>query len=216
MTLTMAFRLELDAWRLSHHGEHVRATGYLSLAGRGDLWLVAEGQLDLLAYGRGRWRFLGRLGAGALVSSSAPGPAHVLVARPLPGCALYRLPVGITGNTEAVARGIDLGLAPLLSAVAGPPVAGTATLVPGYPVELRPGDAARPVTGIVWVRVLEGRIGKFGPGAVLVTDDTICAEFGAVVTVDTTAGMLDSGVLWPHLAVEEVRLRQLLLTSANR
>jgi hypothetical protein len=216
MTLTTPFRQELDAWRLSRYGERVRrASGYLSLAGRGGLWLVVEGELDLLAYGKGRWRPLGRLGAGALVPSSAPGPAHVLVARPLPGCTLYHLPFGISEDSAAVARGVDLGLAPLLSAVAGPPVAGTATLVPGYPVELRPGDAARPVTGIVWLRVLEGRIGTFGPGAVLATDDTVSAEFGAVVTVDTTAGMLDSGVLWPHLAAEEIRLRHLLLTNAG-
>ena len=95
-------------------------------------------------------------------------------------------------------------------------VAGTASLVPGYPIELSPGDAARPVTGIVWLRVIDGRIGNFGPGAVLATDDTICSEFGAVVTVDTTAGMLASGVLWPHLAAEEIRLRRLLLTNAGR
>ena len=210
MTVT-PFRQELDAWRLSQYGEPVRrAAGYLSLAGRGGLWLVVEGEMDLLAYGRRRWRFLGRLGAGALVPSSAGGPAHVLVGQPMAGCVLYRLPLAIPGHTEAVARGVDLGLAPLLSAVAGPPVAGTASLVPGYPIELSPGDAARPVTGIVWLRVIDGRIGNFGPGAVLATDDTICSEFGAVVTVDTTAGMLASGVLWPHLAAEEIRLRHLL------
>ena len=67
------------------------------------------------------------------------------------------------------------------------------------------------MTGIVWLRVIDGRIGNFGPGAVFATNDTICSEFGTLVSVDTTAGMLGSGVLWPHLAAEEIRLRRLLL-----
>ncbi len=220
-----AFRQELDAWRLSRYGEPVRWTpsGYLSLAGRDGLWLVAEGELDLFAYGRSRSHFLGRLCAGGLVPASAPGTECVLAARALPGCALRRLPAdeliaapwsvappGPEGAEEALARGVDAGLAPLLSAVDGTPLAGTPTLVPGCRVELRPGDAARPVHGIVWLRVLDGRIGEHGPGAVLATDDTVCSDRGAVVDADTTEGLLTSGVLWPHLAAEELRLRHAL------
>jgi len=89
-------------------------------------------------------------------------------------------------------------------------VAGTPTLLPGYQVELRPGDAARPVHGIVWLRVLDGRVGGLGAGAVLATDDTVSSETGAVVGVDTTGDLLRGGVLWPHLAAEELRLRHAL------
>ena len=150
MTITM-FRQELDGWRLSRYGRPVRwSSQCLSLAGPAGLWLVAEGELDLFAYGHRRWHPLGRLGPGALVPASVPGPTYVLVARPLAGCVVRRLVWGAPGSVapsgedlDAFARGVDSGLGPLLSAVAGAPVAGTPTLLPGYQVELRPGDAAR-------------------------------------------------------------------------
>ena len=217
MTITM-FRQELDGWRLSRYGRPVRWSSQCqSLAGPAGLWLVAEGELDLFAYGHRRWHPLGRLGPGALVPASVPGPTYVLVARPLAGCVVRRLVWGAPGSVapsgedlDAFARGVDSGLGPLLSAVAGAPVAGTPTLLPGYQVELRPGDAARPVHGIVWLRVLHGRVGGLGAGAVLATDDTVSSETGAVVGVDTTGDLLRSGVLWPHLAAEELRLRHAL------
>src|SRR5256885_11570836 len=128
------FRRELDGWRLARYGEPVRWTSdCVSLAGRGWVWLVASGELDLFAVGTaGRWHFLGRLGAGTLVPASAPGPDHLLVGRPLPGCALHRLATGAliaepwtvdragfgpSATEDALVNGVDAGLAPLLSAV---------------------------------------------------------------------------------------------------
>jgi NHLM bacteriocin system ABC transporter ATP-binding protein len=66
----------------------------LPLAGPHVLWLVARGALDLFAVDAvdpGRWHFVGRLEAGALLPGPVSGPRHTLVARPLPGCVLRRI-----------------------------------------------------------------------------------------------------------------------------
>src|SRR5947208_2805283 len=76
--------------------------------------------------------------------------------------------------------------------------------------ELAPGDAARPVHGIVWIRVLSGRVGELGTGAVAAIDDAVWSASGAVLAVGTTADLLAGGSLWRLLAGEELRLRYAL------
>ncbi|SRR6266508_2467065 len=229
-----AFRRELDAWHLARYGGPVHWTSeWLPLAGHDALWLVADGYLDFFAvggHGRGVARFLGRLGAGTLVPASAPGPEHVLAGRALPGCAVRRIAVaellaeprpvdralfGSRRADEALVRGVDAGIGPLLSAVDAAPPAGTPTLIPGYRVELRPGDAVRPVHGIVWLRVLSGQVGELGTGATAAVDDAVTSETGAVVAVGTTGDLLADGVLWRYLAAEELRLRYALDRRIN-
>jgi len=70
------------------------STRSLPLAGPHVLWLVVSGAMDLFAVDAGdggRWHFVGRLEAGALLPGPVKGPRHTLVARPLPGCALRRI-----------------------------------------------------------------------------------------------------------------------------
>src|SRR6476620_1385448 len=66
----------------------------LPLEGPQVLWLVADGAMDLFAVDatrQGRWHFLGRLGAGALLLGPVEGPQHTLLGRPLQGCVLHRI-----------------------------------------------------------------------------------------------------------------------------
>jgi len=233
LATTISFRPELDAWRLSGYGVPVDCAPVagrhpvggerrpVSLAGVRTLWLVEDGALDVFAvgaHGLGRWHFLGRLTAGALVPASAPGPEHVLVGRPVPGCALRRIRATelaygaelASGDRAAMVRAVEAGLRPLLSNVDIAPVAGTPTLVPGQRTELRPGDAARPERGIVWIRVLRGRVGDLEPGDVTVVDDAIASDPGAWLAVGSTGELLASGSLWRHLAAVELRLRYAL------
>jgi hypothetical protein len=90
------------------------------------------------------------------------------------------------------------------------PPAGTPTLIPGFRVRLRPGDAARPVHGIVWVRVLSGQVGDLSQGAAAAVDDAVTSDTGAEIAVGTTGDLLAEGVLWRYLAGEELRLRYAL------
>nr|WP_243638811.1 NHLP bacteriocin export ABC transporter permease/ATPase subunit [Streptacidiphilus pinicola] len=77
-------------------GTGVDTTGVrrLSLEGPHVVWLVVAGAMDLFAVDavlEGRWHFLGRLEAGALLPGPVDGPQHTVIGRPLTGCVLRRI-----------------------------------------------------------------------------------------------------------------------------
>ncbi|WP_042383626.1 NHLP bacteriocin export ABC transporter permease/ATPase subunit [Streptacidiphilus melanogenes] len=77
-------------------GTPVDCTGVrrLPLEGPHVVWLVIAGAMDLFAVDalfEGRWHFLGRLGAGALLPGPVDGPRHTVVGRPQAGCVLRRI-----------------------------------------------------------------------------------------------------------------------------
>jgi ATP-binding cassette subfamily C protein len=66
----------------------------LPLEGPHVVWLVVAGAMDLFAVDavlEGRWHFLGRLEAGALLPGPVDGPRHTVIGRPLAGCVLRRI-----------------------------------------------------------------------------------------------------------------------------
>src|ERR1700733_1420397 len=134
----------------------------------------------------GRWHFMCRVSAGTILLGSPPGPRHVLVAKPLPGGrarkipladlrhaqaahwtdepSAERLPSVVTGQARLLAEGLDAGIEATHNGVrtALPPRAFT-PLEPGPGLELPDAAVARSISGVLWVRVLSGRIRLGGP-----------------------------------------------------
>jgi ATP-binding cassette subfamily C protein len=114
----------------------------LPLEGPHVVWLVVAGAMDLFAVDavlEGRWHFLGRLEAGALLPGPVDGPRHTVIGRPLAGCVLRRIQLRelffapqfapewpyygakglLTPLEDAFARGIGRSLRLLFEARAG-------------------------------------------------------------------------------------------------
>jgi ATP-binding cassette subfamily C protein len=225
---------------LSELGLEVDHTGSASLVleGRNVLWLVTAGAMDLFAVDSdrlGRWHFLGRLEPGVLLPGPVRGPKHTLVGRPLQGCVLRRIQLSelmrvrrdswatqrggaaLSPQEEALVRGVDLGLRVMLEATLdGLPPRDFVPLEPGRDVVLGPGQHARSVGGVVWLKVLRGKI-QYGSGVGALRDrdegdiltiserDWISCDGDATVQVLATRDLLLDGSLWPHVINHEAR-----------
>ncbi|MFJ5879998.1 NHLP bacteriocin export ABC transporter permease/ATPase subunit [Kitasatospora cineracea] len=157
--------------------------------------MVDQGAVDLFAVRmsedgpQGRWNFLYRAEQGTVLLGAAPGPAHSLVGRPVPGTRLSSSTVGtlqdlFAGPVRSAAAGrgrtagppeldpvvrrfvdgLDLGV----SALAGPlrealPPRTFTPLDPGARTVLAASAAARSVDGVQWVTVVEGTV-RVGEG----------------------------------------------------
>ncbi|HEX9344133.1 MAG TPA: hypothetical protein VF995_11030, partial [Actinomycetota bacterium] len=204
----------------------------LSLEGPGAVWLVERGHLDVFAvardngHQRGRLHFLARLPEGAILLGAPPGPAHTLVARPLPGAVVRHIPLGslliaqrevwvqnrvaeqLTSEERALAWGIDVGVAAIAEALRDElPPRDFVHLEAARGVELAPGDRARSIDGVLWVRVIGGAVAPSGLAEPLQAGDSIAmserdwldSADGAVVLARSTADLLGAGQLWDLL-----------------
>jgi len=219
---------------LAVHGERIEtpAERKLSLEGVGAVWLVEGGHLDVFAvardngHQRGRLHFLARLPEGAILLGAPPGPAHTLVARPLPGAVVRRIPLGslliaqqevwvqnrvaeqLTSEERALAWGIDVGVAAIAEALRDElPPRDFVHLEAARGVELAPGDRARSIDGVLWLRMIGGQASPSGLAEPLQAGDSIAMSErdwlatagGAVVLARSTADLLGSGQIWDLL-----------------
>ncbi|MGP3999421.1 NHLP bacteriocin export ABC transporter permease/ATPase subunit [Streptomyces sp. 8N706] len=205
-------------------GTAVDCTGRSSLALEGPhvLWLVVDGAMDLFAVdaaGQGHWHFLGRLGAGTLLLGPVEGPQHTLVARPLQGCVLHRIPLrelyrpewgdtgqypvysdqwsyygpegGLSPLEDAFARGVGRSLRVLFEA----PLDGQPVQTPGEPGPGAPGAAGAADAyesadeNILWMPV--------DPGSV---------QYGAAYSADAAGDLLIDGAMWQRMVNQQSRL----------
>ncbi|GAA2680005.1 NHLP bacteriocin export ABC transporter permease/ATPase subunit [Streptomyces lunalinharesii] len=214
----------------------------VALLGPGPLWLVTGGEMDLYGVaglGRGRWRFLARLGPGSVLPSCSSGPDHVLVGRPAPGASLHRLdlvrlraelarhhdehsaPDALPPQHEALARGVGSGLQGMLDCLSttflseGDAEDDRTPLTPGS-VKLPAGREGVSESGLLWVGIGGGTIntalGQSGAGEVipLAGGDVLRATSETVLGLCRTGDLLLDGSLWPQLAECEQRVRYLL------
>lgn len=208
----------------------------IPLAAPKTLWLVTGGSLDLFAVDTtgGRWHHVGTIEAGTVLCAPIQGPRHTLVARPLEDAALRRIRIselgaaqreqwaahrdadGLSTEERALARGIDLGLAPLLDfAREGLPPRDFLPLLPGTELELGAGQSARPIGGILWIDVLNGRIHasglasfrdrEAGDSVTLSEAGWLSSESYARIRVNDTAAMLARSELWEALIKVQAR-----------
>jgi len=187
----------------------------------------------------GRWHFMCRVGAGAILLGSPPGPRHVLVAKPLPGGRARKIaladlrhaqaahwtdepsaerpPSLVSGQSRRLADGLDAGIEALHNGVrnALPPRTFT-PLEPGPGLELSGAAVARSISGVLWVRVVSGRIRLGGPavdrtykfGDQVAIGESYWLESSegpAVLSPKTTASLIADGSLWPSLLLHQVR-----------
>ncbi|MDI2130079.1 NHLP bacteriocin export ABC transporter permease/ATPase subunit [Yinghuangia seranimata] len=152
--------------------------------------LVDDGALDLFAVQLdegapiGRWTFLNRVGPGAVLVGSPPGPRHCIVGRPVLGTVLRYVPnarlEALTGRAgpsypadlsdddrrlavEQFLDGLESGIVALSEALrdALPPrdfVPLAADGESGGVTELDDGEATRSVDGTLWVHVEQGTV----------------------------------------------------------
>ncbi|WP_051781653.1 MULTISPECIES: NHLP bacteriocin export ABC transporter permease/ATPase subunit [unclassified Streptomyces] len=159
--------------------------------------LVESGAVDLFAVRlvdgvpTGRWNFLARVEAGALLMGSPSGPRHGIVGRPVPDTVLSYLPLshleGLSArraacdtpsglavralSTEAYGDavqqfldGLEQGIVALAQALRDTlPPREFVPLSTDGPTELAAGAAVRSVDGVRWVRVEEGSV-ELGEG----------------------------------------------------
>jgi len=166
------------------------------------VWMVDDGLIDVFAaqpsseegYRRfGRWHFMCRVGAGTILLGSPRGPRHVLVAKPLPGGRVRKIPLQdlrhaqamhwidepsarsvvlpghgtcrVSGQNRLLAAGVDAGIEAMHNGVrTGLPPRTFTLLEPGSGVELPEGVLARSI-GVLWVHVVSGWI-RMGGSAV--------------------------------------------------
>jgi NHLM bacteriocin system ABC transporter ATP-binding protein len=209
------------------------------------VWIVEDGLVDVFAAapgeaGRfGRWHFMCRVGPGTILPGSPPGPRHVLVAKPLPGGRARKIPVGdlrhaqavhwtddpgaarppsvVAGQNQLLASGLDAGVEAVHNGVrnALPPRTFT-PLEPDTGLELLPGGIARSIGGVLWVRVISGRIRLGGPAVDRLYqfgDQIAIGESYWVEAVDgpaslatlTTADLIADGTIWQSLLMHQAR-----------
>ena len=187
----------------------------------------------------GRWHFMCRVGPGTILLGSPPGPRHVLVAKPLPGGRARKIPLGdlrhaqavhwtdsvelarppsiVAGQNELLAKGLDAGIEAVHNGVrnALPPRTFT-PLEPDTGLELLPGGIARSIGGVLWVRVVSGRIRLGGPAVDRVYQFGDQIAIGQTYWVDavdgpaslatlTTADLIADGTIWQSLLMHQAR-----------
>ncbi|WP_051941368.1 NHLP bacteriocin export ABC transporter permease/ATPase subunit [Phaeacidiphilus oryzae] len=178
----------------------------LPLEGPQVLWLVTAGALDLFAVdaeAQGRWHYLGRLEAGALLLGPVDGPRHTLIARPTQEGAVRRIqlrelypgyqpPLQYTEFGEPVATLLDQacehGLARSLRVLFDPSVDGLADPAGGGPGALATAD-----DGIEWLPVHPGSL-----------------QYGSAYSADCAQDLLIDGGLWERMVDQQSRLRHAL------
>ncbi len=183
----------------------------------------------------GRWTYLGRANAGSMIVGAPPDSRHSLLARPLPGTQLLRLPVSSVQRVtmaEAAAGGSDLcdevvaaverGLSALADGVRGPLAPRDfVAITAGVETTLPARAAARTVDTTGWIRALSGRLLPGGEsvlhdapaprpqhddGLMFVTGaDWVVAEVESVVTTVTTESMIADGTLWAAMERQQAR-----------
>lgn len=202
------------------------------------LTLVESGQADVfavpLADGRpaGRWTFLFRVTAGALIPGGAPGPSHQLLIRPSAGTVLSQLPATGLGDLlgPQIAH-VSAGLDQVFAAMAGAlrtelpprdfvPISREATAAEADAVRLPAGGAARSIDGVQWVTVTSGsvRLGdaapdwRFGHGeSICVTErDWLVADRAAELVPRSTRQLALAGQLWHQVVTHTVRTLYLI------
>lgn len=210
----------------------------ISLAASKTLWLVTGGSFDLFAVqtsGGGRWHHVGTMESGTVLCAPVMGPRHTLVARAREDAALRRIRMselvrvqreewiaerdagGLSAQERALAAGIDLGLTPLLDfSTGGLPPREFLSLQPGTELELGAGQNARPISGILWLEVLKGRIRaggltsfrdrEAGDSLTLPERGWVSTESYAQIRVNDTEGMLARGELWEALLNAQTRV----------
>ncbi|MCQ4211534.1 NHLP bacteriocin export ABC transporter permease/ATPase subunit [Streptomyces longispororuber] len=183
-------------------GTPVDCTGLRSLPLEGPhvLWLVVDGALDLFAvdaYEQGHWHFLGRLEPGTLLLGPVEGTQHILVGRPLAGCAVRRialreLPYTPTPDQGAYGGGYDMAWSLLEEAFALGVGRGQRVLFEA-PLDGRTVDAHDPgLVGdddVLWPQL--------SPGSV---------QYGAAFAADAAADLLVDAALWQRMVNQQYRL----------
>lgn len=214
-----------------------RDVGSIPLSAPKSVWLVTAGSFDLFAVPvktGGRWHHVGTIEEGAVVCAPLPGPRHTLTARPLGQAALCRIRIGaliaahreqwstrrdaggLSPEERALARGVDLGLIPMLKFLSGgsPPREAMALLA-GTEMQLGPSQSARPTSGLLWVDVVNGkaRAGgttsfhdrQAGDSVVLSERGWISTDTFARIRAYDTEGKLVRGELWEALLKAQAR-----------
>ena len=203
----------------------------LVTAGAVDLFAVNLGQVlhsEALLHGAGasaggpsgRWTFVGRAEAGALLIGMPSEALHTLLGRPLPGTVVRRMATAdlqarvAPGAEEAVraefVAGLNAGLTTLAAALrANLPPRDFVALEPRRTVSAAAGQALRSVASCGWVVVQNGsvRVGEdtamppMRPGqlAFLTDQDWLVADAPSDARLLTTSDLLTAERLWPVL-----------------
>ena len=201
------------------------AEGAVLLADPGRLLVVESGAVDLFAARVsggspvGRWTSLCRLQAGAVLGpGSLPGPAHVLIGRPVPGAVLSALPLtellALSGDvgepvepavaapanavgdldvlqaSREILTGIEMALDAMTRAMRhGLPPREFSALEPCRRVRVAKGEVLRSVAGVQWVDVLDGAVTSGDAGAAA---DFVSGDRVCVTELDWLTATVDS------------------------
>src|SRR6478609_6415 len=216
-------------------------TRFVPLTNPRVLTLVEDGEVDLFAVPlqdgqpRGRWNFLGRISRGALLPGVPGGPRHSMIARPVVGARLARIPArlltalddtgpdrptggrssGTVGRAEVIC-GLESVIVTLANAMRGPlPPREFIPLTRGEPVAAAEGKAIRSVDGVQWVDVVSGTFempdgitGRLmvGNRFCLTERDWLVALEPAAVSARATIDLFRSGELWSQVIVHTTRM----------
>jgi NHLM bacteriocin system ABC transporter ATP-binding protein len=189
----------------------------------------------------GRWTFLCRVNAGTLLHGSPRGPRHALACRPVPRSYVSTLPLsrlaalsaasaGGTPAGEAVralsapqyaltvqqlVTGLDGGITALAQALRDSlPPRQFIPLAPRGQTDVAPGETARSIDDVLWVRVDRGVVrmpdgitGRLTAGErlCLTERDWLVAEEPSRLTASTTLDLLANGQLWRQLIIHAAR-----------